>query len=131
MVDEAPAHLKVYIALAAITLAALVLAAVEIVLPYLARLLRVVRIWWTSGLFTLPDSISYRAIARDGRMEVRVGRPAGIRGLHILVITDKGQDMVVAGQALNRSLFWKTWKHLGGQPVWRTSDGDTVDVTEL
>lgn len=108
--------------------AALLIVTIEILFPYIWKSAKRLKIWWRSGQWTLPEQIQFRK-----GTGISSGRPAGIRGLFLLVITDRGQEMVSAGAALDQEQFWKTWKHLGGQvDGWMDEDtGEKINLTDL
>lgn len=108
--------------------AALFILTIEFLFPKIYKAIRRVRLWWVSGKWRMPEQIEFRT----GR-GLSYGRPAGVRGMFLLVVTDRGQEMVSAGAALDRELFWKTWKYLGGQADgWVDEEtGEEIDITEL
>ena len=113
----------------AIILALLLILAVEAVVPWLFKILGVKR-WWNSGLWLPPAQIEYRAFTKDGPT-ILAGRPVGIMGMHLVLHTAKGRELVGPGSALDRDEFWKTWKYFGGQTGgWVDEQGEPFDFTE-
>lgn len=112
---------------------ALIIVAIEYVVP---KIHRAIRRWWISGRWKVPEQIQFRVvrtIAGVQTIETKSGRPVAPRGIHLLVSTESGHEMVSVGAALDRDEFWKTWKFLGGEVGgWIDADtGEEVDLTDL
>lgn len=85
--------------------------------------------WWRSGKWNPPARIDYRSFV-NGQGAIKCGQPIGISGLHLIVSSGNGREIVSAGAALDRDEFWKTWKYFGGQATgWLDEDGNEVDLT--
>ncbi len=82
--------------------------------------------WWRSGQWEPPATIRYRKLRRG----ICEGKPCGVCGLHLVVAGENAQELVSAGEAVDREEFWRTWMHLGGQSKgWLDEEGNEVDLT--